>query len=185
MVAELLEDLANIRKLTQKTVKELASLQGIYKNICEHNDYLRQQLDTYKVYLMNVRSQAGTITTLQKGKHAKTAPTQVGGGAARTTQKATGPFRYGHVQLEKDGVIVESDVPENRRQNIYFNFSSPSPGTFLIALHYKGRDKAILEMQLKLDDLLEKQHDNRQLLDLEYVQLNVNKTLHLLNKTFL
>jgi Ras GTPase-activating-like protein IQGAP2/3 len=30
------------------------------------------------------------------------------------------------------------------------------PGTFIIALHYKGRDAAILEMDLKLDDLLEK-----------------------------
>jgi Ras GTPase-activating-like protein IQGAP2/3 len=97
------------------------------------------------------------------------------------------------------------------RQNIYFNITSPVPGTFIIALHYKGkyglvsvqyfswtpfpnrdvfdgqpgREKAILEMDLKLDDLLEKQQDNIQLLDLEYVQLNVNKMLHLLNKTFL
>lgn len=43
-----------------------------------------------------------------------------------------------------------------RRPNIYFNFTSPTPGTFIIALHYKGRDKAILEMDLKIDDLLEK-----------------------------
>ena len=43
-----------------------------------------------------------------------------------------------------------------RRPNIYFNITSPTPGTFIIALHYKGRDKAILEMDLKIDDLLEK-----------------------------
>ena len=43
-----------------------------------------------------------------------------------------------------------------RRINIYFNITSPSPGTFIIALHYKGREKAILEMDLKIDDLLEK-----------------------------
>lgn len=42
------------------------------------------------------------------------------------------------------------------RANIYFNILSPSPGTFIIGLHYKGRDKAILEMDLGLDDLLEK-----------------------------
>lgn len=70
------------------------------------------------------------------------------------------------------------------RANIFFNIASPSPGTFIIALHYKGREKAILEMDLKLDDLLEKQKDDVQLLDLEYVQLNVNKILGLLNKTF-
>jgi hypothetical protein len=44
----------------------------------------------------------------------------------------------------------------HRRSNIFFNITSPIPGTFIIALHYKGRDKAILEMDLKLDDLLEK-----------------------------
>ncbi len=43
-----------------------------------------------------------------------------------------------------------------RRINIYFNISSPTPGTFIIALHFKGREKPILEMDLKIDDLLEK-----------------------------
>ena len=52
--------------------------------------------------------------------------------------------------------LLESDQILFRRPNIYFNFTSPTPGTFLIALHYKGRDKAILEMDLKIDDLLEK-----------------------------
>lgn len=45
---------------------------------------------------------------------------------------------------------------ESRRPNIYFNITSPTPGTFIIALHYKGREKAILEMDLNIDDLLEK-----------------------------
>lgn len=76
------------------------------------------------------------------------------------------------------------NCPVYRRPNIYFNISSPTPGTFIIALHYKGRDKAILEMDLKIDDLLEKQKDNKHLLDLEYVQLNVPKVLGLLNKVF-
>jgi hypothetical protein len=44
----------------------------------------------------------------------------------------------------------------SRRPNIYFNITSPTPGTFIIALHYKGREKAILEMDLNIDDLLEK-----------------------------
>jgi Ras GTPase-activating-like protein IQGAP2/3 len=43
-----------------------------------------------------------------------------------------------------------------RQANIFFLISSPSPGTYLIGLHYKGREKAILEMDLKIDDLLEK-----------------------------
>ncbi|KAG2041380.1 hypothetical protein BDR03DRAFT_1076674, partial [Suillus americanus] len=58
---------------------------------------------------------------------------------------------------------------------------------FIISLHYKGhRQKAILEMDLKIDDLLEKvAKDNKHLLDLEpYIQLNIPKVLALLKKVF-
>ena len=48
-----------------------------------------------------------------------------------------------------------------------------------------GREKPILEMDLKLDDLLEKQQMGIQLLDLEYVRLNVNRVIFILNKQFL
>ena len=50
----------------------------------------------------------------------------------------------------------DADAPHSRRINIYFNITSPTPGTFIIALHFKGREKPILEMDLKIDDLLEK-----------------------------
>ena len=46
-----------------------------------------------------------------------------------------------------------------RRANIYFDITLPTPGTFIITLHYKpplGCEKAMLEMDLKIDDLLEK-----------------------------
>ena len=52
-----------------------------------------------------------------------------------------GPIKYTHVQLEKEGVIVESNVPENRRNNIFFNISSPIPGSYIIELYYKGKKK--------------------------------------------
>lgn len=47
-----------------------------------------------------------------------------------------------------------------------------------------GRNRGLLELDLKLDDLLEMQKDNQEELDLEYVQFNVSKVLALLNKRF-
>lgn len=47
-----------------------------------------------------------------------------------------------------------------------------------------GRNRGLLELDLKLDDLLEMQKDNQEELDLEYVQFNVPKVLALLNKRF-
>ena len=49
---------------------------------------------------------------------------------------------------------------------------------------YVGRNRGLLELDLKLDDLLEMQKDNQDDLDLEYVQFNVPKVLALLNKRF-
>jgi hypothetical protein len=104
----------------------------------------------------------------------------------RTTQnqKVLGPYKFTHLELERQGVIQKSNVPENRRANIYFNITSPSPRTFVISLHYKGRNRGLLELDLKLDDLLEMQKEGQEDLDLEYVQFNVTKVLALLNKRF-
>ena len=47
-----------------------------------------------------------------------------------------------------------------------------------------GRNRGLLELDLKLDDLLEMQKENQEDLDLEYVHINVSKVLALLNKRF-
>ncbi|KAF8968112.1 Rho GTPase activation protein [Flammula alnicola] len=170
MQEEVAAELVHLGNLREKVVLETKSLDAVYKTICDHNNYMRSQLEQYKAYLQN-HDGVGVVTV---------------GGKEKKPAKAVvlGPYRFTHAQLEKEGIIVESNVPDNRRPNIYFNITSPTPGTFIIALHYKGREKAILEMDLKIDDLLEKQKDNKHLLDLEYVQLNVPKVLGLLKKVF-
>ncbi|KAJ3334311.1 glyceraldehyde-3-phosphate dehydrogenase 1 [Blyttiomyces sp. JEL0837] len=171
LVDEILHELVHLGNLRDKVQQEIKSLEVVFTTILDHNNYLRSQLEFFKAYLQNVRVQSSLATNGKGGKGGK--------------GQILGPYKFTHAQLEKDGIIVESNVPENRRGNIFFNILSPLAGTFVIALNYKGREKPILEMDLKLDDLLEKQQQGVQLLDLEYVQLSVNKTLMLLNKTFL
>ncbi|GJJ08690.1 hypothetical protein Clacol_002909 [Clathrus columnatus] len=181
MQDEVEAELTHLGSLREKVLQESKSLEAVYKTIGDHNNYLRGQLEQYKAYLQNVRLTA----TKDKGSSTGVGVVTVGGKEKKVPKTAVlGPYRFTHAQLEKEGIIVESNVPENRRPNIYFNITSPTPGTFIIALHFKGREKAILEMDLKIDDLLEKQKDNKHLLDLEYVQLNVPKVLGLLNKVF-
>jgi Ras GTPase-activating-like protein IQGAP2/3 len=152
MQEEVAAELVHLGNLRDKVLLETRSLDAVYRNISDHNDYLKSQLEQYKAYLQNVRKSSGNDKS----------STGVGvitvGGKEKKQQKAAvqGPYRFTHAQLEKEGIIVESNVPEARRPNIYFNITSPSPGAFIIALHYKGREKAILEMDLKIDDLLEK-----------------------------
>ncbi|KAI9787753.1 MAG: glyceraldehyde-3-phosphate dehydrogenase 1 [Geoglossum umbratile] len=163
---EVEQELVHLGSLKEKVVDETKKLDEVYRTIRDHNGYLVGQLETYKSYLHNVRSQS-------EGKQRKQQKHQV-----------LGPYKFTHQQLEKEGVIQKSNVPDNRRANIYFNFTSPLPGTFVISLHYKGRNRGLLELDLKLDDLLEMQKDNQEDLDLEYVQFNVPKVLALLNKRF-
>ncbi|KAF2240832.1 Rho GTPase activation protein [Trematosphaeria pertusa] len=163
---EVEQELAHLGSMKEKVIEETRKLEEVHRTIRGHNAYLVGQLETYKSYLHNVRSQSEGKTRKQQ-KH-----------------QVLGPYKFTHQQLEKEGVIQKSNVPENRRANIYFNFTSPLPGTFVISLHYKGRNRGLLELDLKLDDLLEMQKDNQEDLDLEYVQFNVSKVLVLLNKRF-
>ncbi|PVU94809.1 hypothetical protein BB559_002918 [Furculomyces boomerangus] len=80
-----------------------------------------------------------------------------------------GILRFSHNDLEKSGVIVTSNVPENRRKNLFFFISSPSASNFCLELVYKGREKPILMMDLILDDLLER----KKISNLEKTKLNI------------
>lgn len=117
---EVEQELVHLGSMKDKVVDESKKLEEVFRTIRDHNVYLVGQLETYKSYLHNVRSQA-------EGKSRK-----------QTKQQVLGPYKFTHQQLEKEGVIQKSNVPENRRANIFFNFTSPLPGTFVISLHYKG-----------------------------------------------
>ena len=117
---EIEQELMHLGSLQEKVMEETRKLDEVYRTIRDHNSYLVGQLETYKSYLHNVRSQS-------EGKQRKQQRHQV-----------LGPYKFTHQQLEREGVIQSSNVPDNRRGNIYFNFTSPLPGTFVISLHYKG-----------------------------------------------
>ena len=121
---EVEQELVHLGSLKEKVVEETKKLDEVFKTIRDHNSYLLSQLDTYKSYLHNVRSQSEGV---KRGKDIKV--------------KELGPYKFTHAQLEKEGVIRRSNVPENRRGNIYFMFRSPLAGTFVISLHYKGKQR--------------------------------------------
>ncbi|KAK9473811.1 Rho GTPase activation protein [Dipodascopsis tothii] len=182
LAEEVEEELAQLGSVRDKVLDELKALEAVYKTIRDHNDYLRGQLDTYKSYLRNVRIQSGP----KKTENDRVGLVAIHGGKAKKQAKPQnlGPYRFTQQQLEKEGVIVLCNVPDHRRQNLFFFISSPIPGTFVISLHYKGRSRGLLELSLKLDDLLEMENNEVEVLDLEYVVVNVPRTLSLLQRQF-
>lgn len=130
---EVEQELVHLGSLKEKVAEEAKQLDGVFRTIRDHNAYLVGQLETYKSYLHNVRSQS-------EGKSRK-----------QQKNQELGPYKFTHQQLEKEGVIRKSNVPENRRANIYFMFRSPLPGTFVISLHYKGkRSLFVCKMRIHL-----------------------------------
>lgn len=118
---EVEQELVHLGSLKEKVVEETKKLEDVFTTIREHNKFLVDQLETYKTYLHSVRSQADGANNRRQQR-----------------QQVIGPYKYTHAELERQGVISRSNVPENRRGNIYFEFSSALPGNFAISLHYKG-----------------------------------------------
>jgi Ras GTPase-activating-like protein IQGAP2/3 len=110
MQEEVSAELVHLGNLREKVVLETKSLEAVYKTICDHNNYMRSQLEQYKAYLQNVRLSAS------KDKGSTGVGVVTVGGKEKKPAKAVvlGPYRFTHAQLEKEGIIVESNVPDNR-----------------------------------------------------------------------
>jgi Ras GTPase-activating-like protein IQGAP2/3 len=111
MQEEVAAELVHLGNLKEKVVQETRSLDAVYKTICDHNNYLRGQLEQYKAYLQNVR----LTSSKDKGSTTGVGVVTVGGKEKKPSKPvALGPYRFTHAQLEKEGIIVESNVPDNR-----------------------------------------------------------------------
>lgn len=128
---EVEQELQHLGSLKEKVMEESLKLDQVLRTIKDHNAYLLSQLETYRLYLQNVRTQAEPT----KRKPQK-------------RQQILGPYKFSHQQLEKEGVILKSNIPDNRKSDIFFNFTSPLPGSFIISLHYKSESPHSLSRPL-------------------------------------
>jgi len=127
-------------------------------------NYMSDQLQSFTTYLDVAREQQ---LARKKGKKAK---------------KKSEKFSYS--KLVKQGIIVRSSVPEKSRKATSFTII---PGDSSNEYHVKAKIAGITAdtLSLLLDDLLEKQSQGIQDLELDNITLNVNLTIALINKTFL
>lgn len=111
MQEEVAAELVHLGNLREKVVLETKSLEAVYKTIGDHNNYMRSQLEQYKAYLSNVRM----TSSKDKGATTGVGVVTVGGKEKKPAKNSSqGPYRFTHAQLERDGIIVESNVPDNR-----------------------------------------------------------------------
>ncbi|EAL62943.1 RasGTPase-activating protein [Dictyostelium discoideum AX4] len=187
---DIVAELLNYETYISKTAKDIEKLKEVLSAIHQHNLFLQQQLDYYEKYLSNVRENCGTNASGSSDKKSKKDKDK-NKDKDSSTDKATGkkamvkkgPFKFSYNQMEKDGLICQSEVPEDRRSNIFFSFSSESPGIYDVVLIY--RTTAVSEIRLQLDELLEMQSNGQTEYETTFFKLNVNLLLYVLNKTFI
>lgn len=112
LTEEVTNELIHLGNLREKVVLETRSLEAVYKTIGDHNNYLRSQLEQYKAYLQNVRQTSSGKGS--KGSSGVGVVTIAGKDSKPAKSQLLGPFKFTHAQFEKDGIIMETNVPENR-----------------------------------------------------------------------
>ncbi|KAJ1910414.1 RasGAP protein [Mycoemilia scoparia] len=136
-------------------------------------------------YIIN---SANSVANSQKGSNVSSptvAKAKRGGNASQQSTKL-GPYEFSHRELEREQVICESKVPVSRQDKVEFWLDySPSHGSFNFDMRLKDRPNPILHMNIRWDDLLSRSKENVQVLDLEYVYLDINRLISFLEKKFM
>ena len=118
MQDEVSAELVHLGNLREKVLLETKSLEAVYKTICDHNNYLRSQLEQYKAYLQNVRLTASK----DKGSSTGVGVVTVGGKEKKPAKpQVLGPYRFTHAQLEKEAVIRQhvAGIKAQREQGLH------------------------------------------------------------------
>ncbi|KAK5719524.1 RasGAP protein [Elasticomyces elasticus] len=125
----------------------------------------------------NLRTPSSDATRIRE------AVVPIGTADMRESVQTLGPYRFSRHEFEQLGIISPDDLPKNRR-TIDFDIASASIRSVTIVLRYEGQYRGLLNLDIKLDDLLAMQREQQEHLDMGYVQLRVTKLLQLLNDKF-
>ena len=171
MFTDVKADIPTILQLIDQNSEELIDLRFIFDDLANVEHSLMEKLEAYEQYLIQVRKAATPNNSLENTQ-------------SRVNTMKTHKFPFS--QLYREGVISDaSEVPEKRRNNLYFLLSIEDAGVFKIAVHYEGRDNEIISHNFGLEELLEHQYlQNPILNELEFVNLNAKNLLLLIYRTF-
>jgi len=165
-------EVANRAEIREQQRKEIKRLTQTLRNLRKHQKYLTDQIQQYNDYLQDCRLKHYQPKSKKKKNKTK-----------GENPNKIGPFKFSYSALAKKGVIIDSEVPAVSRKKTNFYISSEAVGVFDIVAKIGG--VPVEKMTLELDDLLEKNYNNITRLELDQVILDVNMTIHLINKFFL
>lgn len=153
-------ELANRALRREQQQKEVIKLRTALRELQNHHKFVTQRITDMEQYLESCRKKL----------------------AAKLKTKSK-PSKFSYKQLLKEGVIAESDVPEQLQSKTSFLISMVTLGVFQIEAKVPAFHP--ITMKLELEDLLQKKDNGESKLELDKVTLNVTPTIMLMNKHFL
>jgi len=143
----------------ERQKKEIQRLTTTLNTLKKNSQFISEQIAEYEKYLENA------LKKQYEGKKKK---------------QLLKPKKFDYAELEKIKVIGDSGLTLEQKKKAKFSFSAPEPGIFEMVCKY---DKQSIERyQIKLDELLEKNFNQIERLELPNLSLNDNELLYLLNK---
>eukprot|EP01090_Pellita_catalonica_P007057 TRINITY_DN175_c0_g1_i1.p1 TRINITY_DN175_c0_g1~~TRINITY_DN175_c0_g1_i1.p1 ORF type:complete len:924 (-),score=207.35 TRINITY_DN175_c0_g1_i1:100-2871(-) len=168
-------EVANRAAIREQQKREIQRLSKTLTELRKYQGYVEDQITQYEEYLQTARQKHYEPVKPKKKKFRR--------GKKDDKKTMVGPFKFSYKELQKTGVIIESDVPQISRKKTQFLISSDEVGVFLVTAKIAGF--SVESMKIELDDLLERHYNGVQVLELEQVTLDVNMTIHLINKFFM
>lgn len=124
-------EVANRAVIREQQKREIERLTQTLTNLRKHQAYVKEQISQYREYLQQCREQhyRPTSSKLRGNKKSK-----------KEAQGKTmaGPFKFSYKDLQKQGVIVDSEVPALSRKKTQFLISSEEVGVFDIVAKIAG-----------------------------------------------
>lgn len=174
-------EMQNYDEQTERVKSELEKLNYVMSLIEEQTEFLAAQFEAYGMYLEDVRAKC-SLDPMEAKKRAKAEAKALKKERSNLKAQKIGPFKYSYNQLEKEGVILESEVPKERRGAIHFLFSSL--GTSEIDVAVMWRIKKAMEVKLDIEELKSMKADGKTGYETDLIVLDINLLLHLLLKHF-
>lgn len=167
MLVDITKEIQNERDIKEKQKTELLRLKESYASLENHAKFLQEMIEGLEQYIEETRRkhyEEGAKKNKRKGKKKES-------------------FKFSYKQLaEKYKVIEDISGMKSQRSLIKFQISMPSPGQFDVEAMLAG--KTMHTISLDLDELLDKQSKHQETIEFDSVKLNVNMTIHMLNKLF-
>ena len=171
-VKDISTEVTNRAVIREQQKREVDRLRKTLLELRKHQAYVTEQIEQYQSYLLKARE-----------KHYQPLKGKKKGKKGKDDKLIVGPFKFSYSELAKRGVIRDSEVPAISRKKTTFFIGSEEPGVFDVTAKIAGIN--VEKMKIELDDLLEKNHNGVELMVLPQVTLDVNMTIHLINKFFL